>query len=109
VRTARWAGEDCNDAANRIKALEQLRDKANREAQFRTVLTLITPQSTLQVEGIVRGHISEQEEGDGGFGYDPVSIPEGYSKTFASLPAEVKNSISHRARALEALKERLNG
>ena len=109
VRTARWAGEDCNDAANRIKALEQLRDKANREAQFRTVLTLITPQSTLQVEGIVRGHISEQEEGDGGFGYDPVFIPEGYSKTFASLPAEVKNSISHRARALEALKERLNG
>lgn len=109
VRTARWAGEDCNDAANRIKALEQLRDKANREAQFRTVLTLITPKSTLQVEGIVRGHISEQEEGDGGFGYDPVFIPEGYSKTFASLPAEVKNSISHRARALEALKERLNG
>ena len=109
VRTARWAGEGCNDAANRIKALEQLRDKANREAQFRTVLTLITPQSTLQVEGIVRGHISEQEEGDGGFGYDPVFIPEGYSKTFASLPAEVKNCVSHRARAMKALKEQLNG
>ena len=109
VRTARWAGEECNDAANRNKALEELKGKENRDAQFRTVVTLITNQSTLQVEGIVRGHISEQEEGDGGFGYDPVFIPEGYSKTFASLPAEVKNCVSHRARAMTALKEQLNG
>ena len=109
VRTARWAGEDCNDAANRIKVLEQLRDKDNREAQFRTVVTLITKENTLQVEGIVRGYINEREEGEGGFGYDPVFVPEEYDKTFASLPAEVKNSISHRARALDALKERLNG
>lgn len=109
VRTARWAGEDCNDAANRIKVLEQLRDKDNREAQFRTVVTLITKENTLQVEGIVRGYINEREEGEGGFGYDPVFVPEEYDKTFASLPTEVKNSISHRARALDALKERLNG
>jgi XTP/dITP diphosphohydrolase len=107
VRTARWAGEDCNDAANRSKALDELKDEKNRQAQFRTVVTLITQENTLQVEGVVRGHISQQEEGEGGFGYDPVFIPEGYEKTFASLPTEVKNSISHRARAMEALKEQL--
>jgi XTP/dITP diphosphohydrolase len=72
-------------------------------------VTLITKENTLQVEGIVRGYINEREEGEGGFGYDPVFVPEEYDKTFASLPAEVKNSISHRARALDALKERLNG
>lgn len=108
VRTARWAGEDCNDAANRKKALEELKDKENRNAQFRTVITLITKENTIQVEGVVRGHISKQEEGEGGFGYDPIFVPEGHNNTFASLPAYVKNSISHRARALEALKNRLN-
>jgi XTP/dITP diphosphohydrolase len=107
VRTARWAGEECDDIANRRKALEMLEGEQNRQAQFRTVVTLITPQSTLQVEGIVRGRISTQEEGEGGFGYDPVFIPEGYNQTFASLPAEVKNNISHRARAMQALKEKL--
>lgn len=107
VRTARWAGEDCNDAANRSKAIDELKDEKNRQAQFRTVVTLITQENTLQVEGVVRGHISQQEEGEGGFGYDPVFVPEGYDKTFASLPAEIKNSISHRARAMEALKEHL--
>lgn len=107
VRTARWAGEECNDIANRRKALEMLEGEQNRQAQFRTVVTLITPQGTLQVEGIVRGRISSQEEGEGGFGYDPVFIPEGYDQTFASLPAEVKNNISHRARAMQALKEKL--
>lgn len=108
VRTARWAGEECNDIANRRKALEMLEGEQNRQAQFRTVVTLITPQSTLQVEGIVRGRISTQEEGEGGFGYDPVFIPEGYDQTFASLPAEIKNSISHRARAMEALRQLLD-
>jgi XTP/dITP diphosphohydrolase len=56
-----------------------------------------------QVEGIVNGKISLYEEGEGGFGYDPVFIPESYEKTFASLPTEVKNTISHRARAMEEL------
>ena len=94
-------------AANCTKALRELEGKENRGAQFKTVITLIrltAPQdATIQVEGVVRGRIAEEEYGKGGFGYDPVFIPEGYDKTFGELPAEIKNSISHRARALEAL------
>ena len=119
VYTARWylmedGAEHLQDAslqgegkifhANRAKALRELEGKADRSAQFRTVITLIRAQdATLQVEGVVRGRIAEEEYGEGGFGYDPVFIPEGYDKTFGELPAEVKNGISHRARALQAL------
>ena len=83
VRTARW----------------------DRKARFRTVVTLIRNGKVEQVEGIVRGSIATAEYGNGGFGYDPLFIPEGYDKTFAELPAELKNTISHRARALQALKQ----
>ena len=106
VYTARWAGEP---AANRKKALAELADKDNRKAQFRTVITLIKfsavsgQPSVFQVSGIVRGRIAEEEYGGGGFGYDPIFIPEGYDKTFGELPSGIKNTISHRARALEAL------
>lgn len=107
VYTARWAGKAHNDALNRRKALSELQGITNRQAQFRTVITLINGTHTLQVEGVVRGRIATEEYGNNGFGYDPIFIPEGYDKTFAELPASVKNSISHRARALEALKKRL--
>ena len=107
VFTARWAGEP---AANRKKALAELKGQTNRQAQFRTVITLIMMNGDallndgmVQVSGIVRGRIAEEEYGNGGFGYDPVFIPEGYDKTFGELPAEIKNSISHRSRALQAL------
>ena len=107
VYTARWAGEP---AANRQKALRELQGKTDRGAQFRTVITLIMMNGDaslnggmVQVEGVVRGRIAETEYGTGGFGYDPVFIPEGYDKTFGELPAEVKNGISHRARAIDAL------
>lgn len=106
VYTARWAGEP---AANRKKALAELKGITDRGAQFRTVITLIKfsaisdQYSETQVSGVVRGRIAEEEYGEGGFGYDPVFIPEGYDKTFGELPAEVKNSISHRSRALAAL------
>ena len=101
VYTARWAGEP---AANRKKALSELQGKTDRGAQFRTVITLIKVNGErLAVSGIVRGRIAEEEYGNGGFGYDPVFIPKGYDKTFGELPAEIKNSISHRARALQAL------
>ena len=106
VYTARWAGEP---AANRKKALRELADKDDRSCQFRTVITLIRREAKeIQVEGIVRGRIAEEEFGEGGFGYDPLFIPDGYDKTFGELPAELKNSISHRARALKALVKVLN-
>ena len=101
VYTARWAGEP---AANRKKALSELAGKTNRDAQFRTVITLIKANGErFAVSGVVRGRIAEEEYGEGGFGYDPVFIPEGYDKTFGELPAKIKNTISHRARALKAL------
>ena len=107
VYTARWAGEP---AANRKKAIAELADKEDRRAQFRTVITLafgnrqiFGDPNYIQVEGIVRGQIAKEEYGEGGFGYDPVFIPEGYDKTFGELPAEVKNNISHRSRALAEL------
>lgn len=103
VYTARWAGEPSNPENNRKKALFELAGENNRQAQFRTVVTLIRNGKTEQVEGIVRGEIATEERGDGGFGYDPLFIPEGYDKTFAELPSEVKNGISHRARAMQAL------
>ena len=131
VYTARWyrlndgmsAAAPLNDemmifAANRAKALQELKGETDRGAQFRTVITLILVERektallkekrTIQVSGIVRGRIAEEEYGQGGFGYDPVFIPEGYDKTFGELPAEIKNSISHRSHALQALVKLLN-
>lgn len=105
VRTARWAGDEAKDVNNRQKALRELDGVTYRDARFRTVVTLIMGDKEQQVEGIVNGKIATQEEGEGGFGYDPVFIPEGYEKTFASLSAEVKNTISHRARAMEELRK----
>ena len=107
VYSARWAGEPSNDANNRAKALYELANEENRDARFRTVITLIGHQVNMQVEGVVQGKMALEEHGTGGFGYDALFIPEGYADTFATLSAEEKNSISHRARALEALNKML--
>ena len=107
VITARWAGEPACDANNRKKALAELAGKTNRNARFCTVITLIHDNKIQQVEGEVKGIITTEERGTSGFGYDALFMPEGYDKTFGELPAEVKNGISHRARALEKLKELL--
>lgn len=118
VYTARWyltegAGLPLKDekeifAANRQKALRELAHQSNRGAQFRTVVTLIRGGKEEQVDGVVRGRMTTEERGEGGFGYDPLFMPEGYEKTFAELPSEIKNSISHRARAMQALVKMLN-
>lgn len=107
VHTARWAGEPANDVNNRQKALRELAGVANRKARFRTVVTLITDGQEQQMEGVVNGSIAGQESGNGGFGYDPLFVPEGYGKTFACLTEAQKNSISHRGRAMRALAEGL--
>lgn len=104
VYSARWAGEPSNDARNRQKALCELTGVQDRSARFRTVITWIDTQGAQQVEGIVNGRMAEEESGEGGFGYDALFIPEGHNATFAALPAEEKNAISHRARALHALR-----
>ena len=103
VRTARWAGDEACDVNNRQKALRELQGQVDRSARFRTVVSLITASEEQQVEGVVNGRIALQEEGNGGFGYDPIFVPKGYEKTFASLSAEEKNAISHRGRAMEKL------
>lgn len=105
VYSARWAGEPSNDAKNRAKALSELSGILNREARFRTVITLIGRTYDVQVDGIIQGRIAEQESGEQGFGYDSIFIPEGYSCTFAMLSSSEKNAISHRARALRALRD----
>ena len=104
VRTARWAGNDACDMNNRQKVLHELVGVADRAARFRTVVSLIRKGEMLQVEGVVNGLIAIEEEGNGGFGYDPIFVPEGYSRTFASLSSEEKNAISHRGRAIEELR-----
>jgi XTP/dITP diphosphohydrolase len=107
VRTARWAGDEACDVNNRQKTLRELEGKEDRRARFRTVVSLIRDGKLQQMEGIVNGQIATTEEGDGGFGYDPVFVPEGYERTFASLTSEEKNAISHRSRAMEALKKNI--
>ena len=96
VRTARWAGNDAKDVNNRKKALRELEGVDDRRARFRTVVTLISHGIIQQVEGIVNGKIALTEEGEHGFGYDSVFIPEGYEHTFATLPTNVKNAISQK-------------
>ena len=103
VYSARWSGEGCTYHDNNLKLLRELAGKSNRRAQFRTVIALARPgEKPLTVEGSVRGFIIEELRGNQGFGYDPLFIPDGYNQTFAELPADVKNRISHRARALNA-------
>lgn len=106
VHSARYAGDKASDGENVAKVLKmvQIRTAGNRKAQFRCVLVAFDPQGNEHViEGIVKGTISTTARGKGGFGYDPVFIPEGHDKTFSELGAAVKNQISHRAIAIRQL------
>ena len=108
VYSSRYAGEPRNDQRNTEKLLYKLQGASNRKAQFRTVITLMSPGNSFQFEGIVSGTIAESPRGEAGFGYDPVFVPKGYQQTFAELPADLKNKISHRANAIEKLLHFLN-
>lgn len=106
IYSARYSGN--GPEANIDKLLQNLTGKSDRSAQFRTVIALLKGDDTQLFEGIVHGTIIEERKGAGGFGYDPIFVPEGYDKTFAELGNEVKNRISHRAMAVEKLAEYLN-
>jgi XTP/dITP diphosphohydrolase len=99
VHSARYAGDTHDSDANIEKLLRALAGKQNRKARFRTVIALIINGQELFFEGVVNGHIIGERRGETGFGYDPVFIPEGFSKTFAESGMDLKNKISHRAMA----------
>jgi XTP/dITP diphosphohydrolase len=103
VHSARYASEDRNFNANIEKVLTNLKNIENRTAQFRTVICLIWEQKEYYFEGICRGHIAEQNSGTAGFGYDPIFIPEGSDKSFATMTMEEKNTFSHRQKAVTQL------
>ncbi len=103
VYSARYAGLPRNDEKNIALLLQNLQNKTNRKAQFRTCITLITAKGKWQFEGIVKGEILEEKRGSQGFGYDPVFLPKGYKQTFAEMNIHDKNAISHRAIAVRKL------
>ena len=103
VFSARYAGDGHNSEANMQKLLQNLQGVANRKAQFRTAICLIMDGKRHLFEGICKGEIIKEKRGAAGFGYDPIFKPEGYEKTFAELGNDIKNKISHRAKAVEML------
>ena len=114
VYSARYAGGEGHDSeANMQKLLRELGENNNRKARFRTVIALLLEEreedkeQPLLFEGIVNGSIAYEKHGTEGFGYDPIFIPEGYAQSFAELGTDIKNKISHRARAVKKLAEYL--
>ena len=108
VHSARYAGLDVTEADNRTHLLEEMKGLTDRAARFRTMAALALDGGKVRhFEGICRGEILDEERGTGGFGYDPLFLPEGYDQTFAELSPDEKNRISHRGRALEKVAEYL--
>jgi XTP/dITP diphosphohydrolase len=103
VYSARYAGPERDARANMELLLRKLEGEENRRAQFRTSITLMLDGRPYQFEGVVRGAILGAPRGTGGFGYDPIFVPDGYAQTFAEMDLSEKNKISHRARAVERL------
>lgn len=108
VHSARYASEH-DDKKNREKLLNNLKDKEDRSAYFKTEIILIDEdKNIIPIEGVCPGKISLEERGDNGFGYDSIFIPEGFDKTFAEMSHEEKNQISHRSRALKNLRDKIS-
>ncbi len=117
VFSARYAGGEGHDSeANMQKLLRELAENNNRKARFRTIIALILKDESRGTgderretfEGIVEGHIAHEKSGAEGFGYDPIFVPDGYNQSFAELGIDIKNQISHRARAVKKLAEYFN-
>lgn len=105
VKSARYAGEQKSDEANKLKLLKELENKEDRSAQFKTVIVFKDGAQDREFTGICKGEITQETAGNAGFGYDPIFKPSGYSKTFAEMPASEKNKISHRGLAFQKLIE----
>lgn len=108
VYSARYAGEQKNADDNMNKLLEALKNEKNRDAQFKTVITLNLEGKQYLFTGIAKGEITHTKTGTNGFGYDPIFKPENFDKTFAELPLETKNTIGHRGKAVKQLIDFLN-
>ena len=100
VYSARYAGPDHNSESNMKLLLKNMEGITNRKARFRTVIALLMDGKEYLFDGIVEGVIIDEKRGDSGFGYDPVFVPNGYNETFAQLGSDIKNNISHRAKAV---------
>lgn len=103
VKSARYAGEDKSPDANIEKLLTNLKDKENRNAQFKTVISIILDNKQHIFDGICKGTIVADRRGESGFGYDPIFVPDGADKTFAQMTLEEKGIFSHRKKAFEKL------
>jgi len=103
VYSARFAGEPCNSENNMQKLLTDLKNKSNRNAQFRTAVSLNINDANFLFEGICKGAILEKKQGEKGFGYDPIFKPENHTNSFAEMSSEEKNIISHRGIAIKKL------
>ena len=109
VYSARYAGEQKDSKLNMLLLLKNMTGKTNRNARFRTIIAYIDENAQEHIfEGEIRGKIIENMVGENGFGYDPIYVPEGYEQTFAELSSEIKNTISHRARAMEKFLSYIN-
>lgn len=103
VYSARYAGPEKNDEANLIKLLADLENEKNRDACFKTVIVLILDGKEYVFEGKVNGTILHEKRGGYGFGYDPIFVPNGFTKTFAEMTIEEKSGLSHRAKAVKKM------
>ena len=108
IYSARYAGEQRDSEANMDLLLKNLTNQANRKARFKTVIALILGGKEYLFEGICEGEITHVRSGAQGFGYDPIFVPAGYSKTFAEMTMAEKSNLSHRGKALEKLVDFLN-
>lgn len=108
VLSARYAGESKSADDNMDKILAEMKGVTNRNARFKTVISLVMDGIEIQFEGVVNGVILNEKRGDHGFGYDPIFVPNGYDKTFAEMDLSEKNKISHRALAVGKLVDYLS-
>lgn len=103
VYSARYAGPECRAEDNIQKILAEMKGEENRDASFRTIISLVIDGREFQFEGQVEGQIIPEKWGDQGFGYDPIFLPDGYEESFAQMTVEEKNIISHRGLAVKKL------